>query len=151
MSTAITREGYLEAIPNERRAAFVTLLKTIEDNLPAGFESCIIYNMPGWVVPYSIYPNGYHCKPKSPLPFLNLANQKGFIALYHMGLYAQEELHDWFVSEYSKHCKYKLDMGKSCVRFKRMDDIPFDLIAELIQKMNVSDWIGLYEKSFLNK
>lgn len=146
----MTREKYLDAIPEERKVAFDKLLLTIQNNLPDGFESCIIYNMPGWVVPYSIYPEGYHCKPKSPLPFLNLANQKGFIALYHMGLYADKELYDWFVAEYPKHAKYKLDMGKSCIRFKRMDDIPFELLAELIQKMKVHDWIDLYERSFRN-
>ncbi|MFT6167594.1 MAG: hypothetical protein ACJAV5_001542 [Vicingaceae bacterium] len=150
MSTNMTQKSYLKAIPEERRAAFKQLLQTIEDNLPEGFESCILYNMPGWVVPYSIYPDGYHCKPKSPLPFLNLANQKGFIALYHLGLYANKDLHDWFVAEYPKHSKYKLDMGKSCIRFKRMDDIPFDLLAELIRKMKVQDWIDLYKKSFRN-
>ncbi len=148
MPPNITRESYLDAIPNERKTAFALLLKTIEDNLPEGFEACIMYKMLGWQVPYSIYPNGYHCKPKTPLPFLNLANQKGFIALYHMGLYANKNLYDWFVNEYPKHGKYKLDMGKSCIRFKRMNDIPFELIAELIQKMEVQDWIGLYERSF---
>ena len=144
----MTQESYLKAIPEGRKATFSQLLQTIEDNLPEGFESCILYNMPSWVVPYSIYPDGYHCKPKSPLPFLNLANQKGFIALYHMGLYADKELHDWFVAEYPKHTKYKLDMGKSCIRFKRIDDIPFDLLAKLIRKMKVQDWIDLYKQSF---
>lgn len=147
MSTELTKESYLAAIPKERKAAFTKLLQTIEQNLPKGFESCMLYNMPAWVVPYSTYPNGYHCKPKTPLPFLNLANQKGFIALYHMGIYADKELHEWFVKEYPNHSKYKLDMGKSCIRFKRMDDIPFELIASLIQRMKVQDWIELYEKA----
>lgn len=149
MPTNITRESYLQTIPDERKAAFKQLVKTIEDNLPEGFESCIIYAMLGWVVPYSIYPNGYHCNPQNPLPFLNLANQKGFIALYHLGLYANKDLYDWFVAEYPKHATYKLDIGKSCIRFKHMNDIPFELIATLIQKMKVQDWIKLYEKTFL--
>lgn len=148
MSTNTFFKNYLATLPEERKDAFSKLVQTIEDNIREGFESCIIYNMPGWVVPYSIYPGGYHCKPKSPLPFLNVANQKGFIALYHMGLYADKGLHDWFIDNYPKHSKYKLDMGKSCIRFKRMTDIPFDLIAELIQKMKVKDWITLYERSF---
>lgn len=150
MSINITRKSYLEAIPDERKAVFEQLLQTVEDNLPQGFENCIIYNMIGWVVPYSIYPDGYHCKPKSPLPFLNLANQKGFIAIYHMGLYADKRLYNWFVEEYPKHTKYKLDMGKSCIRFKHMKDIPFELIAQLIQKMEVQDWIDLYKQKIRN-
>lgn len=151
MAEKLTKETYLSNIPEERKEAFHKLLSTVEQNIPEGFESCMIYNMIGWVVPYSIYPNGYHCKPKSPLPFLNLANQKGFIALYHMGLYADKELYEWFISEYPKHSKYKLDMGKSCIRFKRMNDIPFELIGRLIQKMTTKDWIQLYEENIQAK
>jgi hypothetical protein len=104
--------------------------------------------MLGYVVPHSIYPSGYHCDPKLPLPFINLASQKNFIALYHMGIYADKNLESWFVSEYPKHVKTKLDMGKSCIRFKKMDDIPFDFIGELATKVTVEDWILNYEKAF---
>ena len=104
--------------------------------------------MIGWSVPLETYPAGYHCTPGSPLPFLNLASQKNFIALYHMGIYADEELLNWFVAEYPKHCKRKLDMGKSCIRFKKQEEIPFELIAELVQKMSPKDWISLYESKF---
>ncbi len=106
------------------------------------------YGMIGYVVPHKTYPEGNHCNPKLPLPFINIASQKNFIALYHMGMYADKALLDWFVAEYPKHCKTKLDMGKSCVRFKKPENIPFDLIAELVKKMTVKDWISLYETSF---
>ncbi len=143
----MTVKEYIDQLPAERTTAFKKLRKTVKDNLPKGFKECINYKMLGYVVPHSLYPDGYHCDTKLPLPFINLANQKGFIALYHMGIYADKKLYDWFVSEYPKHCKYKLDMGKSCIRFKKIDDIPYDLIAELIQKMTVDDWVKLYEKN----
>ena len=104
--------------------------------------------MIGYVVPHSIYPNGYHCEPKLPLPFMAIDSQKNFIALYHMGIYAKPELLNWFVTEYPKHSQQKLDMGKSCIRFKKMNQIPFDLIAELVQKMSVQEWITCYESAF---
>ena len=101
--------------------------------------------MIGYVVPHEVYPSGYHCDPKLPLPFLAIAAQKNFIALYHMGIYMEPALLDWFVAEFPKHSKSKLDMGKSCIRFKKPQDIPFELIAELIKKMTANDWIKLYE------
>lgn len=140
-------EEYLENIPEERIEPFMKLKETIDANIPEGFELMLSYNMLGYLVPHTIYPDGYHCDPKLPLPFVNIANQKGFIALYHSGIYADPELHKWFVTEYPKHSKYKLDMGKSCVRFKKVDHIPYDLIAELMQKMSVEDWVTLYEKN----
>ena len=115
---------------------------------PKGFEEQLNYGMIGYVVPHKIYPDGYHCDPKLPLPFLSLASQKNFIALYHMGIYAKPDLLEWFVSEYPKHCKSKLDMGKSCVRFKKMEDIPYALLEELMKKMTVQDWISCYEKNY---
>jgi hypothetical protein len=141
-------EEYIENIPEDRINAFIKLKETIESNIPKGFEMCLNYNMPSYVVPHSTYPDGYHCDPKLPLPFISIANQKGFIALYHMGVYANRDLHDWFVAEYPKHAKYKLDMGKSCIRFKKVDDIPYDLVAQLIKKMTVKDWVYLYEKNY---
>ena len=141
-------EDYKNQVPEERKAAFYRLYQTIQENIPVGFEEAMSYGMIGWVVPKSTYPPGYHCDPQLPLPFVSLANQKNFLALYHMGIYAQKELYDWFVAEYPKHAKYKLDMGKSCIRFKRMDDIPFDLIGELMQKISVEDWINIYESAF---
>jgi uncharacterized protein YdhG (YjbR/CyaY superfamily) len=141
-------EEYINQLPEERQDSFNKLRNTIIKHLPLGFEERMSYGMIGYVVPKSLYPAGYHCDPKLPLPFLNIASQKNFIALYHMGIYTDPELLQWFQSEYAQQCKYKLDMGKSCVRFKRMDDIPFDLIAELMQKMTPEDWINRYESAF---
>ncbi|WP_396140751.1 DUF1801 domain-containing protein [Flavobacterium sp.] len=147
-SKATTPEQYLSELPEDRKEAILKLRNAIKENLPQGFEEVISYGMLGYVVPHSIYPSGYHCDPKLPLPFINLASQKNFIALYHMGIYANKNLESWFVSEYPKHVKTKLDMGKSCIRFKKMDDIPFDFIGELIAKVSVEDWISNYEKAF---
>jgi uncharacterized protein YdhG (YjbR/CyaY superfamily) len=150
-SSAQTVADYLDEIPAERKAAFLKLRETMVCNIPEGFSEQISYGILGFVVPHSIYPNGYHCDPKLPLPFAGIASQKHFIALYHMGIYANPELLQWFVNEYPKHSKQKLDMGKSCIRFKKWDQIPFNLIAELMQKMTVSDWINCYETQFKNK
>ena len=136
---------YLEAIPEERKPWFLKLREVIRENLPAGFEERLQYNMPGYVVPHSLYPAGYHCNPEDPLPFISIASQKNFIALYHSGIYADPELHEWFKAEYPKHCDTKLDMGKSCIRFKNVKKIPYALIAELVQKMTPKDWIEMYD------
>ncbi len=138
-------DQYIAQIPEERREAFGKLRNAILNNLPKGFEECMSYGMIGYVVPHSIYPEGYHCDTNLPLPFMNIASQKNFVAFYHSGIYADEKIKEWFVSEYSKHCERKLDMGKSCVRFKNVDQIPFDLIAQLVTKMSVKEWINLYE------
>lgn len=140
-------DEYVKAIPEERQEAFGKLRQVILENLPKGFEECMSYGMIGYVVPHSIYPDGYRCDTKLPLPFMNIASQKNFVAFYHSGIYANEEIKQWFISEYPKHCKLKLDMGKSCVRFKKVDQIPFDLIAELVTKISVQEWIELYERN----
>ena len=145
--SADSPKDYIDQLPEERKKAFNKLRKTVLDNIPKGFEECMNYGMIGYVVPKSIYPAGYHCDPKLPLPFTNIASQKNFIALYHMGIYADQELLQWFQAEYAQQCKYKLDMGKSCIRFKRMDDIPYDLVGKLMQKMTPNDWITLYESA----
>lgn len=144
---ANTVDDYINQLPEDRKIALTKLRAIINKNIPKGFVEQINYNMPGYVVPHSKYPGGYHCTPELPLPFMNIASQKNFVALYHSGIYASPEIHDWFVSEYPKHCKRKLDMGKSCVRFKKMDDIPYELIGELVRKMTVDQWIELYEKN----
>lgn len=138
-------EDYIGQLPEERKAPMTKLHNLIKENMPKGLESGMGYGMPAYFVPKSVYPPGYHCKPFPPLPFINLASQKNYIALYHSGLYAKKELYDWFVTEYPKHAKHKLDMGKSCIRFKKVDDIPYDLIKELLGKMTVEEWIGIYE------
>ena len=143
-------EEYLEAVPEERKAAFSKLRQTILDNIPKGFREEMSYGMIGYVIPHELYPPGYHVDPKLPLPFTNIASQKNFIGFYHSGIYAMPKLHDWFVEEYKKHSKYKLDMGKSCVRLKRPDDIPFDLIGELMKEVKAEDFIEVYETTLKN-
>ena len=138
-------DEYLERIPDDRKPAMNRLRQTILANLPKGFEETMSYGMIGYVVPKTIYPAGYHCDPKLPLPFLAIASQKQFVAFYHMAIYADKQLHDWFTAEYPKHSKLKLDMGKSCIRFKKPAEIPFDLIAGLVQKISVDKWIEMYE------
>ncbi len=146
--TASTVEEYMQQIPEDRNAAMEKLRKVIKKNLPKGFKEVISYGMIGYVIPHSLYPAGYHCDPKLPLPFMNIASQKNFIAVYHMGLYADPKLMDWFTKEFPKHTDAKLDMGKSCMRFKKPEQIPFDLIGELAGKMTPGDWIAVYEKNY---
>jgi len=144
---SISVEDYISQIPEERQEVFKKMFDTVDDNLPQGFKQGVSYGMIGWNVPLETFPAGYHCTPGSPLPFMSMASQKNFIALYHMGMYAKPELLDWFVAEFPKHSKRKLDMGKSCIRFKKMDEIPFELIAELSKKMTVDEWINIYENN----
>jgi len=150
MQSKVTNiKDYLKEVPEDRAPYFKKLRDTIVQNMPKGFEECMQYGMIGYVVPHSIYPDGYHCDPKIPLPFVSIASQKNFIALHHMGIYANPKLLEWFVAEYPKHSKTKLDMGKGCIRFKKADQIPFDLVAELIQKITVKDWIKIYQDAFI--
>ena len=142
---ATSPENYIEQLPEDRKGPLQKLRKTIKANLPKGLEEGMNYKMIGYYVPHSVYPAGYHCDTKLPLPFMNIASQKNFVAFYHMGMYANKALLDWFVAEYPKHCKSKLDMGKSCVRFKKVDDIPYALIGELVAKMTTEEWIDIYE------
>ncbi len=142
---AKTVTDYLHQVPENYKSAFITLRDTLKTNLPDGFEEVIIYNMIGFVVPKTLYPKGYHVNPELPLPFISIAIQKHFIALYHMGLYADADLLDWFKAEYPKHSKHKLDMGKSCLRFKNPDNIPYSLIGELASKVSPRDWVKTYE------
>jgi hypothetical protein len=145
-STALTPDQYINELPDDRKQTMQQLREVILKNIPQGFEERMGYGMLGYSVPHSIYPAGYHCNPKDPLPFFGLASQKNTINVYHMGMYARQDLYDWFVAEYPKHVKAKLDMGKSCIRFKKPEHIPLELIGELLQKMSVQDWIALYEK-----
>lgn len=147
-SSAKTVNEYLASIPAERKESFSKLRDTVLKNIPKGFKEEMNYGMLGYVVPHTIYPNGYHCDPKAPLPFACIASQKNFIALYHMGIYSDKSLLDWFVKEYAAQSKHKLDMGKSCIRFKKMDDVPVKLIGELAGKMTAKEWIKMYESAF---
>ena len=146
-SKATTIEQYIAEIPAGRQQAIIELRKVIKKNLPKGFKEGMGYGMIGYVVPHSIYPAGYHCTPKLPLPFMGIASQKNFIAVYHMGVYANPDLLKWFTAEYSKAGVGKLDMGKSCIRFKKTENIPYKLIGELASKVTVEKWIAYYEKA----
>ena len=147
----MTTAAYFEGLPEERKAAMLALRKVIADNLPTGFEERICYNMPSFVVPHSIYPAGYHCDPKLPLSFISIASQKNYIVMHHLGLYANTTLLEWFTTEYAKRVPSKLDMGKGCVRFKKPDLIPFDLIADLASKVSPQQYIEFYESAFRNR
>ena len=138
---------YISQLTEDRKEPISKLRNIINQNIDRGFSEEINYGMIGWVVPHSLYPEGYHCDPKLPLPFMSIASQKYFIAVYHMGVYANPKLLEWFISEYPKHCSTKLDMGKSCIRFKKNKNIPYNLIGELVTKMSANDWIMLYESN----
>lgn len=144
-SAAKSPADYIATLPAERQMAFEKLRDVIAKNIPKGFFETMSYGGLGFVVPHTKYPAGYHCDPKQPLPFVSIASQKNFIALYHMGLYSMPELLEWFTTEYPKYSKTKLDMGKSCVRFKNPDQIPYELIGELMTKVTPEKWIEVYE------
>lgn len=147
-SKAATVDAYLAEIPEDRQKAMAKLRSVIKKNLPKGFKESMAYGMIGWAVPHSIYPAGYHCNPKDPLPFMGLASQKNSINLYHMGIYADPKLLKWFQDAHAKASPKKLDMGKSCIRYKKPEDIPFDLIGELASKITPQQWIEMYESAF---
>ena len=145
MGKPTTVAEYMDALSPDRKESMERLAATIRSSLPAGFEETINYGMPSWVVPHSLYESGYHVNPELPLPFLSVASQKSHIALYHMGIYASAPLLDWFEGEYPKHSETKLNMGKSCIRFKNAANIPYGLIGELCSKMSAGQWIEAYE------
>jgi hypothetical protein len=146
--TGATVAAILENISEERKEAFQRLHQIILDHLAPGLEPGLSYGNLGYVVPHSLYPAGYHCKPSEPLPLAWIASQKNSINFYHMGIYADPKLLDWFVAEYPKHSTQKLDMGKSCMRFKKPEHIPFELIGQLMGKMSAQDWIEMYERLY---
>jgi uncharacterized protein YdhG (YjbR/CyaY superfamily) len=142
---------YLERLPEERRETIERLREIILSNLPEGFEETISYGMISYVVPHSIYPKGYHVNPEEPLPFISLASQKNHIAVYHSGIYMIPELEEWFRDEYARRVDTKLDMGKSCIRFRNPKKIPYDLLEELMNKVSVEEYVDLYERSLSRK
>jgi len=145
-SKATTPLEYIDSLPEDRKSIILSIRKAIKDNLPKGFEERMGYGMLAYVVPHSIYPKGYHCDPKLPLGLINIASQKNHIAIYHMGLYGSNPLHDWFVAEWKNHSSKKIDMGKCCVRFKKVEDVPLKLIEELATKLTPEKWVEIYEK-----
>ncbi|HSR04863.1 MAG TPA: DUF1801 domain-containing protein [Proteiniclasticum sp.] len=146
-SDAVTVKDYMNALPEERREPMEKLRNIILENLPEGYEETISYGMIGYVVPLEYYPNGYHASEGEPLPFMSLASQKNHIALYHMGLYSKPGVEEWFREEYKKKVTQKLDMGKSCIRLKKMEQIPFELIGELCTKITMEEYIKAYEEA----
>jgi hypothetical protein len=150
-SSALTVKEYLQELPADRKEMISTLRQLMLDNLPKGFSETMGYGMIGYVVPHTLYPPGYHCDRSKPLPFINIASQKNFIAFYHMGLYADKPLYNWFIAEYAKHSHAKLDMGKACLRFKKPEHIPYELLGQLATKVTVDDWIATYEREFNRK
>lgn len=150
-SKAKTVQEYLDALPEDRKEAMHALRNAISKNIPKGFTEGMGYGMMGWSVPHSLYPAGYHCDPTQPLPFVGMASQKNSINFYHMGIYADPSLLKWFVAEFPKHTSQRLDMGKSCIRFNKFDDIPVKLIGELMKKITVKEWIQIYESNFRNQ
>ena len=147
-STAVTPKDYIDSLPEDKKQAMIDLRKVILKNLPKGFVEIMNYGMLSYVVPHSIYAPGYHCTPEQPLPFISLAAHKNFIAVYHMGIYAQKDLLDWFTKEFALQSKTKLDMGKSCIRFKKPEQIPLQLIGDLAAKLSPQEWIEIYEQNF---
>ncbi|MGE5943237.1 MAG: DUF1801 domain-containing protein [Flavobacteriales bacterium] len=142
-------EHYINQLPDDRKEPISRLRQVIKSNLPNGFEEGMSYGIIGCYVPHTLYPKGYHCDPKLPLPFLSIASQKNAINFYHMAIYANPKLHDWFVNEFPKHSKRKLNMGKSCIRFKHIDEIPYELLGALCKKVTPQEWISMYEKTFI--
>lgn len=150
-TTANSVEEYFDLLAPERKETMLRLRAEVISHLPKGFSEVIAYGMLSYVVPHSLYPQGYHCNPQQPLPFLSIASQKNFVALYHMGIYSDKKLFDWFITEYPTHTKAKLDMGKSCIRFKKPEQIPFALIGELVEKITPQQWIAMYELAWKKK
>ena len=147
-SKAATVDTYLAELPEDRQKAMAELRKVIKKNLPKGFKEGMGYGMAGWSVPHSLYPPGYHCTPELPLPFMGIASQKNFIAIYHMGVYADPQLLKWFTEAHAKASSKRMDMGKSCIRYKKPEDIPYKLIGELAAKITPEEWINIYETNF---
>lgn len=141
-SKATTVTEYLAELPPDRRQAIAAVRKVILDNLDNGFEEGMQYGMIGYYVPHRIYPAGYHCNPKQPLPFACLASQKNYMSIYLMTVYGGDET--WFREQWARSGK-KLDMGKSCIRFKKLDDLALDVIGAAIRRVPLKGYIAQYE------
>ena len=145
-SKAATVDKYLAELPPDRREAIGALRAVILKNLPKGYEEGMQWGMPAWFVPFSAYPDGYHCQPDQPLPFAAIASQKQHMAFYGIGLYMDPQQAEWFVKAWKKTGK-KLNMGKSCVRFKKIEDVPLEVVAEAVRRIPMKDYIAGYEAS----
>jgi hypothetical protein len=149
-SNAATVEGYLKALPPDRRAAISAVRQVILANLPAGYEECMSYGMIGYVVPHSIYPAGYHCNPKLPLPLANLGSQKNHMALHLCNVYGDPAAEKWFRKAWLASGK-KLDMGKACVRFKKLEDVPLEVIGQVIARTPVKKYIAAIQTALASR
>ncbi len=138
-------DDYVAGLPEDRRSIMLELYAAISKNLPAGFEEMMCYGLPSWVVPLDLYPAGYNYDSSQPLPFISIASPKSHIAVYHMGIYSSDMLLEWFLAEWPKYSSKKLDMGKSCIRFKRPPDVQVELIGKLAAAMTPAEWITVYE------
>lgn len=136
-----TVDEYMNMLDEDRKDAINKLRNAIKKGLPAGFSEEINYNMIAYVIPFDTYSKGYH--RGGPLSLIAIGNQKNYIALYHLGIYGDPKLLEWFKDEYKKYGK--LDMGKSCIRFKNINDIPYELITLLASKISVENFIKMYE------
>lgn len=144
-NSATTVEEYLQGLPADRRVAVSAVRKSILASLPEGYVECISYGMIGYVVPHSLYPAGYHCNPKLPLPYACVGSQKNHMALHLMTVYGDPAMEKWFRKAWTDTGK-KLDMGKACVRFKKLEDVPLDVIGQVIARVTVKNYIARVEK-----
>lgn len=142
---ATTIEQYMAGLPEDRRQAVEAIRAVINKNIDKAFEHGMQYGMPAWYVPHAIYPAGYHCDPKQPLPFASVASQKGHIGIYIFCIYQDEALRDWFIDAWKASGK-RLDMGMSCIRVKKLDDVPLDVLGKLFKKVKAKDFVAAYEK-----
>ena len=142
---------YIDALPDDRKRAVTELRKAINKNLPKGFKEDIGMGGILWSVPHSSYPDGYHCDPSKPLMLMSLSATKSGLSLHHMGLYGSTPLLKWFTGEWVKHSRKKLDMGKACIRFKKVDDVPLGLIGELATKLTPQAWVEKYERALTSR
>ncbi|MFZ5972763.1 MAG: DUF1801 domain-containing protein [Bacteroidota bacterium] len=149
-SNSITPDDYVATLPPDRAEVIAALRKEIKKRLPKGFEETMQYGMISYVVPHKLYPAGYHTNPKDALPFISIASQKNHVAIYHMAVY-DGPLRDWLLKESKKVSDKNLDMGRSCIRFKKPADIPVKLFGELATKMTPHEWIERYTKSLKKK
>lgn len=149
-SKAKTVKEYLAALPEDRRAALEAVRRVILDNLDKDYEEGMSYGMIGYCVPHSVFPHGYHCDPRQPLPFASLASQKGHMSVSMMSVYMDSPLKEWFIQEWKKTGK-KLDMGAACIRFKRVEDLPLELIGEAVRRMPAKKWIKVYTDALASR
>ena len=147
----MTVEEYINQIDEKRIDAFRELVEVVRDNIPEGFEEVMQYDMISYVIPLKSYPKGYLNRVDEPLPFISLGAQKKHLALYHLGIMGNSDLLEWFQTEYSKQVPTKLNMGKSCIRFTNVKNIPYNLIGELVSKISADEWIENYEKAQVKK